>query len=116
MKKRNNHPSDMEQVIQSEKKLQDLGHVDFVSNLPDHLQTMLKNCPIQNFIPWQAVWKDSSIRTPCRLVFDASQITDTSYSLNDIIARGRNNMNKLVEIVIRWNIHKIAFHTAIQKM
>lgn len=45
-----------------------------------------------------------------------SQITDTSYSLNEIIAKGRNGMNKLAKIVIRWFIHKIAFQTDIQKM
>ena len=72
LKKLNNHPSDREQVIKSEKKLQDLGHVDLVSNLPDHLQAMLKNYPIQNLIPWRVVWKVRSISSPCRLAFDAS--------------------------------------------
>ena len=49
-------------------------------------------------------------------MFDASQVTSTGFSLNDIIAKGRNNMNKLVEIVLRWCINKVAFHTDIQKM
>ena len=68
------------------------------------------------YIPWRAVWKQNSISTPCRVVFDASQITDTGYSLNGVIAKGRNNMNKLVEIVLRWMTHLVAFHTDIQKM
>ena len=37
-------------------------------------------------------------------------------SLNDVIAKGRNNMNKLVEIVLRRMTHLVAFHTDIQKM
>ena len=49
-------------------------------------------------------------------MIDASQISHTGYSLNDILAKGKNNMNKLVEIVIRWYIHKVAFYTGIQKM
>ena len=77
---------------------------------------MLQNNKIQNFIPWRAVWKESSISTPCRVVFDASQATSSGFSLNDILAKGRNNMNKLVEIVIRWYTHKFAFHTDVQKM
>ena len=77
---------------------------------------MLKNSPIQTFIPWRVVWKVNSVSTPYRLVFDASQISNTGYSLSDILAKGRNNMNKLVEIAIRWYIHKVAFHTDIQKM
>ena len=32
------------------------------------------------------------------------------------LAKGKNNMNKLVEIVIHWSIHKIGFHTDVMKM
>ena len=116
LKKLSKQPQNKEQVIQSQKKLQDLGHVEFTHNLPNHLQRMLKDSPIQNFISWRVVWIANSVSTPCRLVFDVSQISNTGYSLNDILAKGGNNMNKLVEIVIRWYIHKVAFHTDIQKM
>ena len=44
------------------------------------------------------------------------QPTDSGKSLNDILAKGRNNMNKLQEILIRWSLHKVAFHTDVQKM
>ena len=77
---------------------------------------MLRSSPIQNFIPWSCVWKDNSLSTPCRIVFNASHPTDSRVSLNDILAKGRNNMNKLVEILIRWRSHKFAFHTDVQKM
>ena len=116
LKKLSKQPQDKEQVIQSQKKIQDLGHVQFTHNLPNHLQRMLKDSPIRNFISWRVVWIANSVSTPCRLVFDASQISNTGYSLNDILAKGRNNMNKLVEIVIKLYIHKVAFHTDIQKM
>ena len=42
--------------------------------------------------------------------------TESGYSLNDILAKGRNNMNKLVEIFLRWRTHRIGFHTDVQKM
>ena len=61
------------------------------------------------YIPWRAVWKQNSVSAPCRVVFDASQIKNTGYSLNDVIAKGRNNMNKLVEIVLRWWHIKLHF-------
>ena len=67
-------------------------------------------------MPWRIVWKANSVSTLCRLVFDASQISNTGFSLNDILAKVKNNMNKLVEIAIKWYIHKVAFHTDIQKM
>ena len=103
-------------VIESEAKLQKLGFVEFVKNLTPEQQQMLKASDVQNFIPWRAVWNGNSVSTPCRIVFDASQQTPSGRSLNDILAKGKNNMNKLVEIVIRWSKHRIGFHTDIKKM
>ena len=60
----------------------------------------LQNKAIQTFIPWRAIRNQNSYSTPCRMVFAASQPTDGSVSLNDIGAKGRNNMNKLMEIMI----------------
>ena len=116
MSKLNKHPKDKQDVIDSEKKLQQLGHVDFLKNLPSTTQQILQQSSIQNFIPWRAVWKTNSLSTPCRLVFDASQPTSSGYSLNSILAKGRNSMNKLVEIMIRWHSQKVGFHTDVKKM
>ena len=77
--------------------MQQLGYVDYVRNLKPEQQEMLRS-EIQKFIPWRAVWNGNSISTPCRLVFDASQ--PQVGSLNNILAKGKNNMNKLVEIFI----------------
>ena len=116
LKKLLTSPADKSDVIKSEGKLQALGFVDYVKNLSPDLRVMLKNHQIQNFIPWRVVWKPSSVSTPCRIVLDASQETDTGFSLNDVLAKGRNNMNRLQEIVIRWSIHAVGFHTDVQKM
>ena len=71
---------------------------------------------MQNFIPWRAVWNGNSISAPCRLVFDASLPIASGWSWNDILAKVKNSMNKLIKIVICWSIHKTAFHTDIKKM
>ena len=110
------HPKEREDVIRSEAKLQELGHVEYVNNLTEDQQRRLKENPVQNFIPWSIVWKDNSLSTPCRVVFNASLPTETGFSLNDILAKGRNNMNLLVEIFIRWRSHLFAFHSDVQKM
>eukprot|EP00794_Sanderia_malayensis_P003822 gene3822-biopygen3253 len=107
---------DKETVIKSEGKLQALGYVEYVKNLPKDIQISLANNPMKNFIPWRVVWKANSTTTPSAVVFDASQPTASGYSLNNIIAKGRNNMNKLIEIFVRWRMHKIAFHTDVQKI
>ena len=116
LKRLSKHPKDKEDVIRSEAKLQELGHVEYVCNLTEDQQQRLKENTIQNFIPWSVVWKDNSLSTPCRVVFNASLPTETGFSLNDILAKGRNNMNLLVEIFIRWRSHAFALHTDVQKM
>ena len=110
------NPEDREAVVKSEKKLQDLGFVVWVKDLPVEVQEMLKNNPVQNFLPWNIVFKENSPTTPCRLVFNASQPTDTGYSLNDILPKGINMLNKLVEIFIKWRVQLHAFHCDVHKM
>ena len=51
------HPKNKADVITSEGKLQNLGHVDYVRNLSQVQQIQLKENLIQNFIPWSIVWK-----------------------------------------------------------
>eukprot|EP00794_Sanderia_malayensis_P020954 gene20954-biopygen15460 len=116
LRKLDKNPSDKADIIASEAKLQQLGFVDYVHNLSEETQLSLQNNVIQNFIPWRAVWKVTSLSTPCRVVFDASLPTPSGYSLNDILAKGSNNLNKLQEVLIRWSIHKIGIHTDIRKM
>ena len=47
-------------------------------------------------------------------MFDVSQSTSPGASLNDILAKSKNNMKKLEEI--RWYSHEIRFHIYIKKM
>ena len=102
LRKLNKNQQDKADFMTLENKLERLGHVDYVQNLSQEQQRMLSETKMKYYIPWRAVWKENSISTPCRVVFDASQIINTGYSFNDVIVKGRNNMNKLVEIVLRW--------------
>ena len=104
------------EMIKSEAKLQQLGFVDFLSNLTPEQQERIQNAPLQIFLPWRPAYNANSVTTEWRLVFDGSQPTATSYSLNDCLAKGRNNLNKLVEIFLRWTTHTVAFHCDVRKM
>ena len=77
---------------------------------------MLKASDIQNFIPWRAVSNGNSVSAQCRIIFNASQQTHSGTSLNDILAKGNNNMNRLVKVVIRWPKHRTRFHTNMKKI
>ncbi len=109
-------PNDKAAIIKAEGALQSMGFVEWVKNLSPDTQKSLRENPLQNFIPWSAAWKPDSVTTPCRPVFNASQKTKSGYSLNDILAKGRNGLNSLVEIFLRWRCHHVAFHNDLQKM
>ena len=68
---------DKEDVILAEKKLSDLGFVDYVNNLTDDQRKKIFSSKVQYFIPWRAVWNKNSLTTPCRPVFDATVPTET---------------------------------------
>ena len=116
MQKLDQNLQDKTDAIESEAKLKKLGFDEFVKNLTPKQQQMLKASDVQNFIPRRAVWNGNSVSAPCHIIFDASKQTPSGTSLNDILAKGKNNMNKLVVIVIRWSKHRIGFHTDINKM
>jgi hypothetical protein len=112
----NKSPEDKTSVIESEKKLQDLGFVDFLDNLCEEDQNNILQSAVRYFIPWRAVWNEKSVTTPCRLVFDGSMGSKDSPSLNSLLPKGMNGMNKLVEVVTRWTTKRHAFHTDVSKM
>ena len=101
LKRLDRSPQDKDQVLKSEKKLHDLGFVEFVDELNDEDHNMIKNADIKYFIPWRAVWNLNSLSTPCRLVYDATHTSNNGISFHEILAKGTNNMNKLVGIFIR---------------
>ena len=106
---------DKNAIIEAKKKLQDLGYVDFLDNLDEDTRNLILNSPVKHYMPWRLAWSDS-LSTPVRPVYDASMRTPGGCSLNDILAKGANNLNNLVEILIRWTILQWAYHTDIRKM
>ena len=109
-------PKELQDTIESEGKLHQLGFVGWFDDLTEEEKTIIMNSPLLHFFPWRVVWNLNSVSTSCRLVFDASMKTNREYSINDLLAKGRNNMNKLVQIAIRWSMRQFAFHTDVQKM
>ena len=116
VKKLSKDDAKREEIIQSEAKLHQLYFVDYTKNLPPELQEMLAKSPIQNYLVWNVAYKDDSVTTPARLVFNASLPTQSGYSLNDIVAKGCVTLNNLLEIFLRWRTHPIGIHSDIQKM
>ena len=112
----NQKPEDKKAVIEFEKKLQDMGFVEYVSSLDDVIKMDIMKNAVKYFIPWRAVYNQKSLSTPCRMVFDASMGSKNACSLNSLLAKGTNSLNNLIEILIRFQTHKCAFHTDVTKM
>ena len=72
---------------------------------------MIRSNKLHTSIPWRAVWNENSISTPRRIVSHTSQSTASGWSLNDILGRGKDNINSVVEILIRWSVRRVEFRT-----
>lgn len=81
-----------------------------LSELSPAQQALVKNHPFCHYYPWSSVVKDS-ISTPVRLVVDPSRT-----GLNLILAKGENNMARIVDVLIRNRCRKHIFTSDISKL
>ena len=97
-----NEPSRLD-VIAAHEKLRTRGYVSPISDLPPTERDFVqKNMDSWYVIPWRAVWKATSLSTPCRMVFDASSKTPGGESLNNILAKGENNLSTSGSVLLRF--------------
>ena len=68
------------------------------------------------YLPMHAVKKESSTTTKLRAVFDASAKSSTNVSLNDILMVGPTVHSSLVDVLLRFRLHRIAMTADISKM
>ena len=108
-------PKMKETVLESERRLQNDGFVEWMNNLPDETQKMIMEAP-RYFIPWRFVQNPNSVTTPVRVVFDASMPSASGYSLNDLLAKGTKSLNSMLEIFIRFRCGRVALHTDAKKL
>ena len=89
----------------------ELGHAESVP------QDDLNKAPSKVFyLPMHAVRKDSSTTTKIRAVFDASMKTGTGVSLNDVLMVGPTVHSSLVDVLLRFRMHRIALVADVSKM
>lgn len=88
------------------KEYENLGHMTEISR--DHEEGY--------YIPHHAVIKTSSLTTKCRVVFDASAVTDTGISLNHTQFVGPTLQNDLFSILCRFRKYRYVMVADISKM
>ena len=82
----------------------------------DKMVEFLNGMAERYYMPWRFVHNENSITTPVRIVFDASAATKSGFSLNDIVAKGMNSLNSMLEIIIRFRNVVVAIHTDVRMM
>ena len=101
-------------VIKSFYKLFDGGYAKRLEELTDEQQNLILSQPVQNYLPWRVVHKQS-ISTPCRTVMDASSKTPLKPNgqggrcLNDLTMKGKVNTLDLLNMLLRFSIGHFAF-------
>lgn len=70
---------------------------------------------IECFLPHHAVRKEDSCTTKLRVVFNASAKTSSGHSLNDLMYKGPNLQQDLLEIILKWRQYRFAYTADIEK-
>lgn len=86
-----------------------LGHAQYIPNFS-------ATDPHTFYLPHHAVLKPDSLTTKLRTVFNGSAPSSTGISLNDILLEGPNIYNDVIDILLRFRLHKYAFSCDIVKM
>lgn len=67
------------------------------------------------YMPHRVIIKDDSTTTKSRIVFDASSSVSGHLSLNECLEKGVNINPELLELILKFQIHKVGFTADIQK-
>ena len=68
------------------------------------------------YLPMHAVRKESSTTTKIRAVFDASAKSSSGVSLNDTLLVGPTVHPPLIDVLIRFRLHRVALTADVSKM
>jgi len=102
------NPHWQQQYVQFMTEYLTLGHMSLVDPLQDQIA--------KYYIPHHFVLKEDSTSTKFRVVFDASAKSTNGKSLNDIMMTGPTLQDSLMDIIMRFRLHPVAFKADVSKM
>ena len=92
------------------KEYQELGHMTAVNG------ELTQDNQIRYYLPHHAVLRPDSTTTKLRVVFDASAITTSGKSLNDILHVGPTVQQDLLSLILHFRLHSIVLTADVEKM
>lgn len=90
-----------------------LGHMKRVGTIEQIINTSNN---ISYFLPHHGVFKENSLTTKLRVVFDGSAPTSNGISVNNILMAGPPLQDDLISILLRFRIHPYVVCADIEKM
>lgn len=112
-RKLNKNPDLKTSYVQFMREYQSLGHMTNITHTESNVNNQVENC---FYLPHHAVIKETSATTKLRVVFNASAVSSSGYSLNDTLLVGPTIQEELFTILIRFRTYKYAFTADIVKM
>ena len=109
LRKLQKDPEAKQQVLESHTKLASNGYSCDIDELTPKERALVDSLPGEYYLPWRFVTKEGSLSTPVRVVFDASATTPSGKSLNDILAKGKNKLEKIFSLDINFRAGPCAF-------
>ena len=98
-------------LVKVQKDLVDRGFMKLVSDLSESQQRIIAESGFKHFMPWNIAHKPDSQSTPHRITVDAS-VT----GLNQILAKGRNTLSQIPDILIRNRCKEYAWASDVTKL
>ncbi|XP_073964611.1 uncharacterized protein [Choristoneura fumiferana] len=81
-----------------------------------HMTPATQNLEQEYFMPHHCVIRNDSLTTMLRVVYNASERATNGVSLNDCMYSGPNLQQDLLELILKWRQHRVAFTADIEKM
>ena len=89
-------------------KVHRTGHIKYWEDVSaDQKQMIVKN-PASHYLCWNVGFKEDSLSTPARPMFDGSASTPGGTSLNDLLAKGITSLARLVEVQLNLVMGRFA--------
>jgi len=90
------------------KEYKDLEHMTKVK--------LCSNIKESYYLPHHTVWRENSVTTKLRVVFDASCKTTSGVSLNDVLLKGSCIQENLINLLTHFRKHRYAMTADTSKM
>ncbi|XP_011861541.1 PREDICTED: uncharacterized protein LOC105558453 [Vollenhovia emeryi] len=72
--------------------------------------------PHAYYLPHHGVWRENSLTTKLRVVFNGSSRTTSGYSLNDLLHTGKKLQKELINVLFWFRLFRYVFTADVEKM